>query len=268
MSYRRSAWYYDAIYEGVKDYRREADDVRQLLAQYAERDIGDLLDVACGTGLHALYLSENLRVEGVDLSAELLAVARRRLPDVTFHQADMTAFETGRTYDAVTCLFSAIGHLPSTDALHSAAACMARHLRAGGVLLVQPWLHPDDFVAGLIGHDVVETAEFKLARVSRSWIEGRRARIEFHYVVGRPDGIEHFVEEQTISLFTIQEHIDAFEAAGLEAWHLPKATDPLAGDPLQRRRNLMGRGMFVARKPRAADTPQASQPTAARMHSG
>ena len=251
MSYQRSAQYYDAIYESLKDYRQESDEVRQLLAQYTQREINELLDVACGTGLHAQYLSEHFRVEALDLSADQLDIARQRLPETTFYLADMSVFDTGKTYDAVTCLFSAIGHLPDTDALRRAADCMGRHLRPGGVLLVQPWLHPEDFVPGLIGHDYVETPDFKLTRVSRSWTEGHRTNVELHHLVGRPDGIEHFVEEHTISMFTIQEYLDALEAAGLDAWHLPNDIEPLPDDPLRHRNHLLGRGMFVARKPAA-----------------
>ena len=250
MSYQH-AQYYDAIYESLKDYRQEADEVRQLLAQYTQREIHELLDVACGTGLHAQYLSEHFHVEGLDLSAEQLEVAKRRLPDTVFYLADMTAFDTGKTYDAVTCLFSAIGHLPNADALHRAVACMAHHLRPGGVLLVQPWLHPDDFVPGLIGHDFVETPDFKLTRISRSWVEDRSTKAELHHLVGRPDGIEHFVEEHAISMFTIREYLDALEAAGLDAWHVPKDIKALPDDPLRHRSHLLGRGMFVARRPAA-----------------
>jgi SAM-dependent methyltransferase len=60
----------------------------------------------------------------------------RCLPD----SADPADFNLGLTFDAVVCLFSAIGYVVTVKRLHSALAAMARHLRPGGVLLVEPWL--------------------------------------------------------------------------------------------------------------------------------
>lgn len=54
----------------------------------------------------------------------------------------MRTFDLGRTFDAITCLFSAIGHAGSVEGLEAAVYTMARHLNPGGVLLVEPWLSP------------------------------------------------------------------------------------------------------------------------------
>lgn len=106
MSYEEASPYYDAIYEAMKDYAAEAERLRYLLEQYAQRPVHELLDMACGTGLHDQYLKDHYYVEGADLSPSKLAIARRRCPGLVFHQADMTKFDLGRDYDAVTCLFS------------------------------------------------------------------------------------------------------------------------------------------------------------------
>jgi SAM-dependent methyltransferase len=51
-----------------------------------------VLDAGCGTGLHAEELvRRGAAVTGIDLSKDMLAVARERLgPDVPLHQADLT----------------------------------------------------------------------------------------------------------------------------------------------------------------------------------
>jgi len=51
----------------------------------------DVLDVGCGSGIHAAALSASgARVIGVDLSAGLLELARERLGDgISFHRADL-----------------------------------------------------------------------------------------------------------------------------------------------------------------------------------
>src|SRR5215470_16091326 len=106
---------YDLLYTGtgIKDYPAESEELHGLI-QEASPGASTLLDVACGTGAHLEVLRRWYAVEGADISTEMLEVARTRLKDVPLHVADMRTLDLGKTFDAVTCLFSAIGHV--TDA--------------------------------------------------------------------------------------------------------------------------------------------------------
>lgn len=134
--FQRSQRYSDAIYS-FKDYAAEAERVHGTV-QARRPGARTLSDVACGTGKHIAALRHRYRVEGLDLDPEMLAMARERLPGVPLHAADMRAFDLGRHFDAVVCLFASIGYVRSEDALRAATAAMARHLDPGGVLLVEP----------------------------------------------------------------------------------------------------------------------------------
>ena len=76
-----------------------------------------LLDVACGTGRHLEYFVREASCVGLDIEPGLLAVAGRRCPGVELVPGDMTDFELGRTFDAVTCLFSSIGYVRTVEGL-------------------------------------------------------------------------------------------------------------------------------------------------------
>ena len=102
----KSARFYNALY-WFKDYPTACNALHALI-QREVPGATTLLDVGCGTGKHLEHLGRNYQVEGLDLSGELLAVARERCPGVPLHQADMSNFSLGRTFDAVTCLFSAL----------------------------------------------------------------------------------------------------------------------------------------------------------------
>src|SRR5690242_4552417 len=135
-----SAAVYDLLYEAAgKDYAAEADELHSLI-QAKCPGARSLLDVACGTGAHLLHLRGRYQVAGVDLSPEMLEVARQRLPGVALTEADMRSFDLGRTFDAVTCLFSAVGCMHSTDELDDAIATMTRHLSPGGVVVIDGWV--------------------------------------------------------------------------------------------------------------------------------
>src|SRR5713101_6435159 len=101
--FTKSAEWYDAIY-AWKDYKREAERLHTHIQRHARRHAATLLDVACGTGQHLSHLKAQYTVEGLDLDKEMLALARKRLPDVVFHYADMVGFDLGRQFDVVVCL--------------------------------------------------------------------------------------------------------------------------------------------------------------------
>src|SRR5208337_3581881 len=91
--FEKSAGYYDAIYDAVgKDYGREAKRLRELIRKHQKSTGKTLLDVACGTGRHISFLKQSFEVEGLDLDRKLLAIARRRNPDITFHYGNMLNF--------------------------------------------------------------------------------------------------------------------------------------------------------------------------------
>src|SRR5512147_1725194 len=117
MGYSLSATVYDLIYEW-KDYAREANLLRWIIVAKKRSAGNALLDVACGTGKHLAELKRDFIVEGMDLSEDLLAVAKQRLPAVPLHHGDMTDFSLGKQFNVITCLFSAIGHMLTVENLN------------------------------------------------------------------------------------------------------------------------------------------------------
>src|SRR5215218_2027417 len=97
--FSESADWYDHFYGG-KDYGAEARRVTELIRQ-RRPGARTLLDVACGTGRHLERLRQEFDCEGLDLDGGLVAVARRRLPEMRLTRADMADFDLGRRFDAV-----------------------------------------------------------------------------------------------------------------------------------------------------------------------
>lgn len=212
----RSAELYDALY-AFKDYGEAAEALRDLIGRRAP-SARTLLDVACGTGLHAQHLKRWFAVEGLDINPTLLRAARERCPDVTFHEADMTGFDLGRRFDVVTCLFSSIAYVRTVAGLEAAVRSMAGHLDPGGLLIVEPWFEPDAFRTGTItSNRASRPPDLEIAWQYTSERDEDRSVLDMHFLVGRPSGIEHFRERHELGLFTREQHMAAFSAAGLEA---------------------------------------------------
>jgi SAM-dependent methyltransferase len=224
------AKYYDIIY-GFKDYAAEAAKLVEIVGRHKRSGGNCLLDVACGTGMHIHHLKSRFDVEGMDLAEPMLAVARARNPEVTLHQGDMVAFDLGKRFDVVTCLFSSIGYALTVERLGRAVACMAAHLVPGGVLIIEPWLTPESWMPGTPHALLVDEPELKIARVNTSKSRGRTSILDLHHLIGTPEGTEHVVEHHELGLFTEDEMIAAVTTAGLEA-----VSDP---------DGLTGRGLLI-----------------------
>lgn len=228
--------YYDDIY-GVtgKDYAVEAARIHEFIQKHKQTAGNSLLDVACGTGWHASLLCEHYHVEGIDINAGMLKVARKKHPGIRFAQGDMRSFDLRRPFDVVTCLFSAIGYMKTKADLQTAIQNMGRHLRPGGVLLVEPWFTPDQWHTGYVTAVRVDKPDVKIVRMSHSGKRGRLSLINFQYLIGTSKGIEHINEQHELGLFTHDEYMNAFTKSGLIAAHDPEG--------------IFGRGLYIGTKP-------------------
>lgn len=232
MTYSGSAELYDLVYS-FKDY---ADEAAWLVSLVAERrpEAQTLLDVGCGTGRHLQRLRARFDCEGVDLDEALLAAAAERVPGVPLHHADMRTLDLGRTFDVVTCLFSAIGYMLDLDQLHAATAALAKHVAPGGLLLLEPWITPEVWEPGRPHALAAQDDRLAVTRMSRSGADERISWVEMDYLVSDGTTLERFSERHELGLFTPDEMKTALDATGLEVEHDP------AG--------LIGRGLWIAQK--------------------
>ncbi len=119
-------------------------------------DGGDVLDVPCGFGRHAVPLAEaGFRVVGVDRSQTLLDEARhrthhKRWPKLVHADYRRLPFADA-SFDAALNLFTSLGYLgDEQDTL--ALREIGRVLRPGGRLVIE-LLHRDRLVSGFHEHD-------------------------------------------------------------------------------------------------------------------
>ena len=233
--FEKSAEFYDAIYGAKgKDYESEVNNLLTIIRRHARGEPRSMLELACGTGNHTAFLKRHFQTEGLDLDAGMLAIARSRHADVPFHHADMRSFALGKTFDLVICLFSAIGYANTRDQLHAAVKTMADHVAPGGLLLVEPWISPAEYRPGGVFSVFVDKPSLKVARMNVNEMRANISTINFHYLVATPEGVQHFTEHHELGLYTKEEYLRAFNAAGLDTTYEPDG--------------LIGRGMYIGRK--------------------
>lgn len=214
-----------------------------------------ILDVPCGQGRHAHLLAEACyRVDGLDYSAKLLAVAKKRGtgPSLRYTRGDMRRLPkrwTGR-FDAVVNLFTSFGFFadPGDDA--RVIAEFARVLEPGGVLvwhggsrdgvaarlLTRDWWKSDD--GTMIGHERSFDPVSGFLTVRSTWRGSRKSGSREH----------------RIRIYTATRLAELCASAGLiveEAW------DGWRPRPLNRRSTEM---LLVARKATSLATPKSYRP--------
>ncbi|MQA07472.1 MAG: methyltransferase domain-containing protein [Pseudonocardiaceae bacterium] len=219
---------YEAFYRGRgKDYEGESTTVIKAIR---ERNDGasSLLDIACGTGSHLRYFAEEFDCTGLDISEEMLDLARKNVPSVPVQLGDMRRFKLGRSFDAITCMFSSISYLDSAEDLGRALKCFTRHLNDGGVIVVEPWWFPEKFIPGYVSGDVVTVDRRTISRVSYSIRDlscsvrnSMASSMEVHYIVADANsGVQHFTDTHVMCLFARQEYENAFAEAGCSVEYL------------------------------------------------
>ncbi len=214
VPYSLTARLYDTIHSW-KDYPRESRRVRALVRQYGPPHARTLLDVACGTGNHLRSLSRWYDCTGVDAMEGMLRVARRKLPRVRFVRGRMETLDLGRKFDAITCLFSAIGYVRGEGELRRTFRRFAEHLAPGGVVIVEPWLTPGAYRTGDLHRDTFGTPDLPIVRMSLSARRGHRSILDMHHLAGSARGIRYWIERHDMGLFEVRTYLDALRAAGL-----------------------------------------------------
>ncbi len=97
-SYNKTAQNYELTIAQLSNYDHTYDYLADLLNN------GNLvLDLACGSAKISRYIAakKNLQVTGVDLSDEMLEIARMKLPDGIFYKSSIIDFQKEEKYHAV-----------------------------------------------------------------------------------------------------------------------------------------------------------------------
>lgn len=130
---------YDALIDWDRRLNAETPFYRSRFEQIGAKRV---LDAACGTGRHAaMFSSWGLRVEGADISPEMIALCRSRHRDSDRLCWAVRPF-TDRpleqaTFDAVVCVGNSLALAEDRATVASAVAAMLEALRPGGMLIIQ-----------------------------------------------------------------------------------------------------------------------------------
>lgn len=205
---------YDLLYTD-KPYESEVEFLDRLFHDFAMEKGARILELACGTGEHAIRLAKRgYTVTATDYSSAMVERARRKAEykraTLILEQRDMRELTAPVTpFDAAVCLFDSIGYAQTDSAVEAVFDGVQKNLRAGGLFVVEFWHAP----AMVNGFDPVRVRRIKngrdtVLRISETELEQSRALAHVTYNVYRlrDNQTYHHVEERhTARYFTVAE---------------------------------------------------------------
>lgn len=141
--------YYDLLYKD-KDYETETEYVHNIITKYCKQ-ASHVLELGCGTGIHALRLAEKgYQVEGIDLSETMLRMALERQAEapiaiaqkLSFLEGDARSYVSTIKFDAIISLFHVLSYMTNHDDLHKTFKTVKNHLKPHGVFIFDCWHGP------------------------------------------------------------------------------------------------------------------------------
>lgn len=214
--YKDLARYYDLIYSW-KNYKKEAEIIKRLILKHKKSKGTDLLEAACGTGKHIQYLKKDFKVLATDASAGMLRIARKNIKGIAFKQADMVKLNFGKQFDVIICLFSSIGYVKTYANLKKTLNNFARHLKKGGVVIIEPWFTKKAYKVGSPHLNTYSDGNIKIARECVSKIRGNISVMDMHYLIAEKDKpIKYFIDRHELGMFEQKKFLEFMKESGLQ----------------------------------------------------
>ena len=142
--YKDLAWTFPIISQ-PEEYIEEGETFVGEIRKHSRKEARTLLNLGCGAGCLDWALKKNFRITSVDISPQMLKVARKINPEVEYLEGDMRIFRLERRFDTVV-IHDAINYMLSPEELRSAFSTAYEHLERGGILVTFAEEWPERFV--------------------------------------------------------------------------------------------------------------------------
>lgn len=105
--YNQIAKYYDEV---IGKGFETNEYIRKKILIY-NRDVKAVLELGCGTGNNLQTFKKEFSLTGIDISAEMLKIAKKKIPGADFYLKDLRNFRFDKKFDLIICLFDTLNHI-------------------------------------------------------------------------------------------------------------------------------------------------------------
>ena len=134
-NYTGFAEVYDEMMVNIP-YLQWEDYLLQLLYLNNVKPDASILELGCGTGTMTALLSEDgFDISGIDLSEDMLRIAREKYPEIVFDRMDMRELAVEKKKDVIISVADSMNYLESADDMTQVMKCVKESLLPGGVFI-------------------------------------------------------------------------------------------------------------------------------------
>ncbi len=216
--YTDLAWVWPILSE-VENYAEEAEEFHWAIDENARIKSSTLLHLGCGGGHLDFYLKRHLCLTGVDISNEMLDLARKLNPEVNYIQGDMRSLRLGLKFDAV-IIADSIDYMLNIADLRRAFLTAYAHLNPGGVLCTYAEHHRENFQQNYTHAWHRETPEADVSIIENHYDpdpSDTTFEALFVYILHRLGKLEIYHDRHTLGLFKLKTWEDLLHEAGFDA---------------------------------------------------
>ena len=244
-AYSDLAWT-EPIIAPPENYEEETGLFAKVIKEHSKTEARTLLHIGCGAGGNDYTFKKYFKVTGVDISENMLEIARKLNPEVIYLYGDMRTIRLNECFDAV-AIPDSIGHMTTVGDLRQAILTAYTHVKSGGVLLIVAHIREEfqenNFVYTGSQGDV------EITLFENNYIPdppGTTYEATLVFLIRRKNKLEIHSDTATIGIFKLSTWLDLFQEIGLNVkqMKLEHAYD----------RFILGEGeypllMFVCSKP-------------------
>ncbi len=243
--YSNFSEYYDSLMYDV-DYKKRTSYLLKLFKKYGKKPTL-LLDVACGTGgFSNEFARQGIEVIGVDMSEEMLSVAREKSAEqdlnILYLCQKAEELDLYGTVDGAVCCLDSLNHITDYKTFCKAVAKVSLFLEEGSLFIFD--LNTEYKHRSVLGNNVfvIETEDVYCVWANEFCEKDLSVDISLDFFVEQDGLYERFSEDFSERAYTMQEVKTACEDAGLE---IVEIFDDMTENALK---NTSERAVFVTRK--------------------
>jgi len=183
MIFNDYANYYDLLYKD-KDYKKETDYINTLIVNNNPKTNLRILDIGCGTGIHANLLAEKgHQLTGIDLSKEMINIANiNKHINAHFFNVDASNYNFKEKFDVILSLFHVISYQSNNKELFDFLRNASTHLKSNGLFIFDFWYGPAVLsIKPSTRVKRLQNKEITLHRIAESEVDIRQNTVDVNY---------------------------------------------------------------------------------------
>jgi len=222
---------YWPIISPPEDYIEEGEYVAQVIKHTSPIETKTVLDLGCGGGHDDFALKKHFKITGVDISPDMLKLAKKLNPEVKYVKGDMRTVRLKDKFDAVT-IFDSIHYMTTHDDLTTLFETAYHHLKPGGVMITVVEVTKETFVQNKTRSMVQSKNNVEVSFIENYYDPDptdNTYEATFVFLIRDKGKLKIETDKHTCGVFAMQTWLDILEETGFRVSKLDfNVSDPEA----------------------------------------